>query len=860
MQVTEPDTVSGHTASGAGVTQAPAEIERSWRRDPIAWLIGLLGLCVLGYTLWWASRLGDTSLTDRFTGAAIVPAGILVVLGAVRIRRSERVDPRTRRSWSIIALALVVYATGALIRFGTPSVPGSSLLSPLVPVLEVGAYPLIALALAILPKPPRTMYDIVLFSLDIAVVAWSAGILIWHFVVFPMAREAGADLLTTLGAATFPILDLSLVFATVAIVIRGLHRSSQVALGVAVVALLLVLAGDMFSGIEMLDGAYTPGGLSGVLFSFAWLLLAVAAYLQWRIRDRERPMEGLTDYSRSFPWLPYVAVAVAFVAPAIRDWNDPEMLRQHVPATGLLMALVIARLAVTARQNASLATAERERLVAAVDQAAEAMVTTDRAGNITYVNPAFTRIMGYSAAETIGQNTAFMFSAPNLPVLAEIRAALDRGDNWEGRITGRGHGESDVDVAMTIAPLRDAGGAITGSVAVARDISRERALEAQLGQSQRMEAVGRLAGGIAHDFNNILTAISGFAELASTEVACDDPVAEDIGEILKASERAAALTKALLAFSRRQVMQPSNVDLNEVVSGLTPMLGLLLGEDIELVAEPGPELGVVMIDRGQLEQVVMNLAMNARDAMPSGGKLTIATANVAIDARYCRSHVGAVPGPHVKLAVSDTGAGMTPEVMEHAFEPFFTTKASGKGTGLGLSTVIGIVQQSGGSVAAESSPGKGSVFTILLPCVEGASRVTETVHRNHTHGGNETILVVEDQEAVRLYVERVLGRAGYRVLGAPNGHEALETGRTLSHLDLLFTDMVMPGMGGPELAKLLTAIHPDVRTLYASGYSDEALAQGFGSDGQVPYLAKPFTTDTLLARVREVLESPGKET
>jgi PAS domain S-box-containing protein len=859
VQVTEPDPVSGHELSGTGVTQATAEIERPWRRDPVAWLIGLVGLCVVLYALWWASRLGDTSLTDRFTGAATVPGGILVILVAIRIRRSERLDRRTRQAWSIIALALAVYGVGALIRFGSQSVADAGFLSAVITVLELSTYPLIALALAMLPKPPRTLYDIVLFSLDAAVVAWSAAILIWHFLIFPAARDAGADIWTTLSAAAFPVADLALVFSIVAMVIRGLNASSRVALIVAAVALIVVFAGDMISGIDSLDGAYTPGGLSGVLFSIAWFLMPLAAYLQWRIKDRERPMEGLADYSRSFPWLPYVAVAVAFLAPAIRDWNDPEMLRQHVPATGLLMAVVVARLAVTVRQNATLAAADRERLAAAVDQAAEAMVTSDRVGNITYVNPAFTRIMGYSAEETIGRNTDFLFSSPNLPALAEIRAALGRGENWTGRIVGRGRDGTDVEVAMTIAPMRDAAGAVTGSVAVARDISRERALEAQLAQSQRMEAVGRLAGGVAHDFNNILTAISGFGQLASAEVSSDDPVAEDIREILKASERAAALTRALLAFSRRQVMQPSRVDLNDVVSGLTPMLGVLLGEDIKLVAQPGHELGLALVDRGQLEQVVMNLAMNARDAMPGGGKLTIATANANIDARYTRSHVGAVPGPHVKLSVADTGVGMTPEVMEHAFEPFFTTKARGKGTGLGLSTVIGVVQQSGGTVAVASSPGKGSVFTILLPRVAGASAATETAKdANLAHGGNETVLVAEDQEAVRLYIERVLSRAGYRVLGAANGQEALAIAKTLPHVDLLFTDMVMPGLSGPELAKLLIAVHPGVRTLFASGYSDEALADGFAIEGKVvPYLAKPFTTDALLARVREVLDSQG---
>ncbi|HEX7496043.1 MAG TPA: PAS domain S-box protein, partial [Candidatus Limnocylindrales bacterium] len=768
---------------------------------------------------------------------------------------------RTRRAWRVVALGLVAYGVAALVHFGSNSIPDVELLSPAVPVLETGTYCLVILALAMLPKPAQTMYGIVLFSLDVAVVAWSVAILLWHFVIFPAARDSGADLSTTLSAAIYPIADLALIFSIVAIVIRGLRASTRAALSIAAVALLFIFAGDMVSGIDSLKGTYTPGGLSGVLYSSAWALLALAAYAQWRIRDRDMLEQGLADYAHSFPWLPYVAVAVAFVAPVIRDWNDADMLRQHAPATGLLMALVVARLAVTARQNATLAAAERERLAAAVDQAADAIVTTDRGGNVTYVNPAFTRITGYTAAETIGRGQDFLGAGPDSARVAEIQAGLSRGESWEGRLFFRRRDGTDVELAVSIAPLRDAAGGIWGTVSAARDVSRERALEAQLSQAQRMEAVGRLAGGIAHDFNNLLTAISGFGELASAGVSRDDPVSEDIGEILKASDRAAVLTKALLAFSRRQVMQPSKLDLNEVVSGLTPMLHVLLGEGVELVLECDIQLGPVLIDRGQLEQVILNLALNARDAMPGGGRLTIATANASIDARYAASHVGAVPGPHVKLVISDTGIGMTPEVMEHAFEPFFTTKARDKGTGLGLSMAIGVIQQSGGTIDTASSPGAGSVFTIILPRVGGASEPTEIAGRtNQMPGGSETILVAEDQDAVRLYVERVLSRAGYRVVGAANGQDALALAKTLPHVDLLFTDMVMPGMSGPELAKVLAAVHPGVRTLYASGYSDEAMGQELRKEGQVPYLAKPFSKDGLLARIREVLESPGKGT
>jgi PAS domain S-box-containing protein len=514
---------------------------------------------------------------------------------------------------------------------------------------------------------------------------------------------------------------------------------------------------------------------------------------------------------------------------------------------------------VTAWENAGLASAERVRLAAAVDQAAEMIVMMDRAGKITYANPAFTRMTGFAAADAIGRDAQFLREGTANPgLLAEARATWERGQVWGGRLRYRRRDGSTVDVDLTVSPLRDGSGAVVGSIEVARDISRETALEAQLAEAQRMEAVGRLAGGIAHDFNNILTAISGFGQLASAQVASGSPVAEDIAEIRKASDRAAALTRALLAFSRRQVMQPSVLRLNEVVSDVSPMLARVIGEDVELVIRSAPELTCTLADRGQLEQVVMNLVVNARDAMPDGGRLTIETANVDLDAEYVRTHVGAAAGPHVMLAVSDTGVGMTTEVMEHAFEPFFTTKSHDKGTGLGLSTVIGIVQQSGGTIDVHSEPGLGTAFKIYLPRVEPQREPVPTaVPHSDSARGNETILVAEDERAVRHFVERVLTAAGYRVLTAANGEEALALARTLEHVDLLFTDMVMPGMRGPELAKELAAERPGLRTIYASGYTDDAMFRNQAAEGPPPYVAKPFTAEALLARVREVLDAPG---
>ena len=849
---------AGAPPAGALPAGAPEPEIRS-SRDVMAWTMAGLGLFFAIYSAWWVLRLGDAALVSRFTGATAVPAGVILTLIAIRLRGTTRLDYRTRVAWSIITVALMGYGLGALMHFALGTFSFLNVAWPAGLLLEFMTYPLIATALVILPKAARTTYDVVLFSLDVSIVAWSGAMIIWHFFIYPVARGAGQDLLASFGASLFPVMDLALVFSIGAIVIRGLRHSTRVALSVAGIALLFVFSGDMIADTEQLRGVYTPGGASGWLYSIAWLALALGAYLQWRVPDRGRPIRGLADYARSVPWIPYIAVAAAFILPAIRDWNDPDMLRIHVPATGLLMALVVARLGATSRQNASLAAAERGRLAAAVDQAAEAILTTDRAGHVTYVNLAFTRITGYAATEIVGNSPDVLRQHLDRAVLEELMSALVRGESWAGRLILRRLDGTSIDVDMAVSPLRDANGAIEGSVAVARDISRERALEGQLSQAQRMEAVGRLAGGIAHDFNNILTAISGFGELAAGELPADHPVASDINQILAASDRAAALTRALLAFSRRQVMQPRPVDLNHVLDGLTPMLGRLIGEDVQLIVRLEPQLGLAMADRAQVEQVVLNLAVNARDAMPEGGTLTIATKNEDVDIAYARAHVGAVPGPYVALVVSDTGVGMTPEVMEHAFAPFFTTKARGKGTGLGLSTAIGIVQQSGGFVDVQSELEVGSVFTIHLPRSESAARPDETLYSTSTPlGGKETILVAEDEEAVRTFVERVLMRAGYRVLTATAGAEALAIAKRNPDLDLLFTDVVMPGMSGVQLAASLTAIHPNLPVIYASGYSEEGVLRGLG-DSHVPYISKPFASSVLLARVREVLDRAARE-
>jgi CheY-like chemotaxis protein len=372
-----------------------------------------------------------------------------------------------------------------------------------------------------------------------------------------------------------------------------------------------------------------------------------------------------------------------------------------------------------------------------------------------------------------------------------------------------------------------------------------------------MEAIGHLAGGIAHDFNNLLTVITGYSDLVLSNLDQNHPFYPDVLEIKNASEKAESLTRQLLAFSRKQVLQPKVLDLNTLVSNMNKMLRRLIGENIELTTILTEDLGKIKIDPGQIEQVIINLAVNARDAMSNGGKLTIETANVELDEEYALTHIAVIPGRYVMLSVSDTGIGMSPEIREHIFEPFFTTKENGKGTGLGLSTVYGIVKQSGGNIWVYSEPGRGTTLKIYLPRIEETVKSIGPMDASQKSlEGSETILLVEDEEVVRTLACTILQKNGYTVLEAANGEEALRLaqGQNTHPIHLMVTDVIMPGISGPELAKQLTPLHLEMKVLFMSGYTDNAVIHHDILEPGMPYLQKPFTPDGLARKVRKVLD------
>jgi two-component system cell cycle sensor histidine kinase/response regulator CckA len=411
-------------------------------------------------------------------------------------------------------------------------------------------------------------------------------------------------------------------------------------------------------------------------------------------------------------------------------------------------------------------------------------------------------------------------------------------------------------------PIKNAAGEIYRIAGLAQDMTERNTLQAQLLQSQKMEAIGRLAGGIAHDFNNMLTAINGYSQLAMRKLDAHDPAYAHIEQIRGAGERAATLTRQLLAFSRKQILQPRVVSLNVIAFDLQRLLGRLIGEDVQLVTALGQNLGSVRVDPGQIDQVIMNLAVNARDAMPKGGRLTLETSNVDLDASYAQREDNVNPGRYVMLAVSDTGVGMTPEVKAHLFEPFFTTKGPGAGTGLGLATAHGVVKQSGGFITVYSELGHGTTFKVYLPRVDEAP---EPVHKPVDTGpavkASGTILLAEDDDFVRTLTLSVLRGAGYTVFEASSGAEALlVVERHPQPLHLLITDVVMPGIGGPELAHRALELRPDLRVLYMSGYTGTGVLHEGVIGPDTPFLSKPFMPDQLLAKVRSVISGGAEPT
>jgi two-component system, cell cycle sensor histidine kinase and response regulator CckA len=497
---------------------------------------------------------------------------------------------------------------------------------------------------------------------------------------------------------------------------------------------------------------------------------------------------------------------------------------------------------------------------AALEAAANAIVITDSSGTILWVNRAFTELTGYQPEEVIGQNPRILKSWNHDPSFYRtLWSTIQSGQVWRGEITNRKKDGFLYAEEMTITPVRSPSGEIN-YIAIKQDTTEKKRLEAQYRQAQKMEAVGRLAGGVAHDFNNILGVITGYSEISLERLEPEHQVARNIRKIKAAADRAVLLTRQLLAFSRQQIVYPRIIDLNAVVQGMADMLQRLVGDDVSLAVRPTIPLGGIKADVGQIEQVLMNLAVNARDAMPDGGPIIIETRNVDLDESYQRKHEPVRPGPYVMLSMSDSGCGMDDTTKASIFEPFFTTKEVGKGTGLGLATVYGIVKQSAGYIWVYSELGKGTTFKVFFPRLSAVAETpSQPEEKTKLSGGSETILLVEDDEGLREMMTTSLETAGYTVLEAGKPQAAL--GLVAKHqgpVHLLLSDIVLPQTSGVHLFKLLKVSAPDLKVIFISGYAADMLGRHDPLPAEAAFIEKPFGRDSLLSTVRTVLDEGAK--
>ena len=534
------------------------------------------------------------------------------------------------------------------------------------------------------------------------------------------------------------------------------------------------------------------------------------------------------------------------------DWSNTPLLGEN----GEFIGCISLAQDITSRREGEKTLRLRDRAIQAVSQGI--LITDPNLPDnpIIYASHGFERITGYRADEVLGRNCRLLQGQETEPdAVATVRSAIRDGRECSVELLNYRKDGTKFWNALFVTPVRDDDGRLAHFVGVQADVTGRRVLEQAFHQSQKMEAVGQLAGGVAHDFNNLLTIISGYSDILLSTLGASDPVRESVKAISEAGGRAASLTRQLLAFSRQTVLEPKVLELNAVLRETEKMLRRLIGEDILLTAVLDPHISRVKVDPGQLDQILMNLSVNARDAMPRGGKLTLETRNVDLDGQYAQSHVEAEGGRYVMLAVTDSGSGMTPEVMAHIFEPFFTTKGVGKGTGLGLSVVHGIVKQSGGRIEVYSEPGLGTTFKIYFPAIkELADSAKESAEKGDMRG-TETILLVEDEDGVRGLALLVLQTYGYNVLAASDGRRALRAIENhQGSIDLLVTDVVMPGMGGGELAEAVKKQFPHMKVLFSSGYTDDSAVRQGILEAEVAFLQKPYSPQSLARKVRQILD------
>ncbi len=829
---------------------------------------GLPTHCAIAYTLVHAAwLLLDQSAPERrelVGNLFFLPVGALMALMAWMNARDVRLPEPARRGWRWLAAAYLIlgistdlWAVNDLYFWHTGP------LRVVVDSLTVAYLFVLTRGLLAFRATRKTRATEAKLALDFATVFIGAGTLIWYFMLRPRYTAASELNWAVASNLLSPVGDLVGVLAIALVLMRGTDRVSKNALRIIGTGQLVLVVADLVYTPLGIAGTYRGGHWVDLLWMLGDAIVFIGAAYQYRLGTvGASSVEG--DEIR-FARLPYLFIITGYLPliAASEHWSHNNRLVLY--STMLLTLLVLARQFLAMRENENLAhqrQLQEARFRSLVQHASDTVTVIDSGGVIRYQSASAERLFGYPAGTHIGEPLASILHPQDAPTAAamldQVRVPGTHARAMRWRIAHRDGSWVPIE---TVATSMLADPAVEGIVLNSRDVSERVALEAQLLHAQKMDAVGRLAGGIAHDFNNLLTAIRMTATLVIEELPEGSPLAGELQEIERSVDRGSSLTRQLLAFSKRELLQPALIDPAEVVVGIEPMLRRLIATEVRFDISAPLQPWRVMADRGQLEQVVLNLALNARDAMPDQGALFIGVGATTIDVETARGNPGLLPRDYVTLTVRDTGVGMSPDVQSHLFEPFFTTKEVGKGTGLGLSTVYAIVQQCGGAIAVDSVIGEGSVFTVYLPRAS-----TDAIDKLAVgpapgrHGGRETILVVDDEDTVRMAVRRILQKSGYKVIVAGSGAEALnELALQGGQIALVLTDMVMPGIGGRELVERINRSYPAVRTVCMSGYTDDATLRLGQFAGEQAFVAKPFTIAELTATIRRVLDTAATE-